>query len=38
MAMEMNGNLKLMWVRSRGLLQRDTETWDKGGTQESVGM
>ena len=38
MAMKMNGNMQLMEVRSwgGGQLQDETETWDKGGVQESL--
>jgi hypothetical protein len=43
MAMRMNGNLqltvKVICVGGRGVqLQDETETWDKRGTQESMGM
>ena len=37
MAMKMNGNLELIRMRRWGLLQDETETWDKGGAQESMG-
>ena len=37
--MRMNGNLQLTGVkRWEGHLQDETETWDKGGTQESIGL
>ena len=37
---KMNRNLQLMEVRSwgGGQLQDETETWDKGGAQESMGV
>ena len=38
MATRMNGNLQLTGVRRWGHLQDETETWDKGGVQESVGV
>ena len=38
MAMRMNGNLQLTGVGSWGHLQSETETWDKGGAQESMGV
>ena len=38
MGLKMNGNLQLIGVRRLGgHLQEETETWDKGGTQESIG-
>ena len=37
MAMKMNGNLQLAGVRGWGRTSQDeAETWDRGGTQESV--
>ena len=36
MAMKMNGNLQQMGIRRWGHLQDETETWDKGGTEESM--
>lgn len=36
MAMRMNGNLQL--TGGRGDLQEETETWDRGGGQESMGL
>ena len=38
MAMKMNGNLKLMRVLRWKLLQDETEPWEKGGTQELMGV
>jgi hypothetical protein len=38
MAMRMNGNLQLMGLRRWGHLLKKTETWGKGGTQESMGV
>jgi hypothetical protein len=38
MAMRMNGNLQLTGWRGMGYLQDMTETWDKGGTQELIGV
>ena len=38
MTMRMNENLQLMRVRGGKGLQDKTETLDKGGTQESVGV
>ena len=38
MDMKMNGNLQLTGVGSWQQLQDETETWDKGGTQESMGV
>jgi hypothetical protein len=38
MAMKMNGNLELIRMRRWGLLQDETETWDMGGSQESMGV
>jgi hypothetical protein len=38
MAMGMDRNLQLMGWGSRGHLQDITETWDKRGAQESMGM
>ena len=38
-AMRMNGNSQLTAVRSwGGHLQDETEAWDKGGTQEPMGV
>ena len=36
MAMKMNGNLQLTQVSRQNYLQDETESWDKGGTQESM--
>jgi hypothetical protein len=39
MAMKMNRNLQLTGVkRWGGYLQDKTETWNQGGTQESIGV
>ena len=38
MEMRMNGNLQVMGGESRRRLQDKTESWDKGGTQESMGV
>lgn len=38
MAIKMNGDLQLKGMRRWGHLQNKTETWYKGGVQESVGM
>ena len=38
MAKKMNGNLQLTILRRSGHLQDKTETWDKGGAQESMGV
>ena len=39
MVMKMNGNLQLKGVgRWEGHLQDETETWEKGGAQESMGV
>jgi hypothetical protein len=38
MAKKMNGNLQLTILRRSGHLQDKTETWDKGGAQESMGL
>ena len=39
MVMKMNGNLQLKGVgRWEGHLQDETETWEKGGAQESMRM
>jgi len=35
-AMKMNGNLQLIGVKRWGHLQEKTETWHKGGIQESM--
>jgi hypothetical protein len=36
MAIKMNGNLKLMWVRRWGHFQDEIEACDKRSTQESM--
>ena len=38
MEMRMNGNLQVMGGESRRRLQDKTESWDKGGAQESMGV
>ena len=36
MTIRINGNLQPMGWEGRGHHQEETETWDKGGTQESI--
>ena len=38
MTIRINGNLQPMGWEGRGHHQEETETWDKGGTQESMGV
>jgi hypothetical protein len=38
MAMRMNGNLQPMGVRRQGHLQKGTETSERGGAEESMGV
>lgn len=40
MAMNMNENMKLAGVENMGAghLENETETWERGGTQESIGV
>ena len=38
MTMKMNGNLQMNKNEEIGHLQDKTETWDKEGTQESMGV
>ena len=36
--MKMNGNLQLKGMWRWGYFQDETEAWDNGGTQESLGV
>ena len=36
--MEMNGNLQMKGMKMWKASQVETETWDKGSTQESMGV
>ena len=38
MAMKINGSLQLTGMKRWGHLQEETETWDKEGAQESMGV